>query len=186
MPVSKSLAKIKKNLKSGTKKATIHPKGRKFQQLTRATLRDEKIAAKKKAHNERKSNELARVKFIQDIINSDSFKEQMTFSLKELSIFIQQFIDRDDDELNELKKKRRSNRPPTNRQLLLDHKKSLEMEEFKKGFLCPDLLDEKNVEFLRGWNLSFGGMSTLKLIRVDSQGNQTLINEVNTADVDME
>lgn len=172
MPVTKSLGKIQKGLKG--KKFTVHPKGRKFQQLNRATLREEKIALKKKAHNEKRSHELARMTFIQSAINSDSLKGKKVFTYEDTAVLIQEFIARDDDELNELKAKRRSNRPPSGRQLLLQQKRDLEMEEFKSGFLCPDLTDEDNVVFLRAWNQTFGGLSTLKLIRVNVDGEKVL------------
>lgn len=174
MPLSKSLSKIQKNFKSGGKKPMVHPRGRKFQQLNRGTLRENKIAAKKKAYNERRSNELARVKFIQDVINLDSFKDQRTFDHRESAVFIQQFISRDDPELEEFKKKRRDNRPPSNKQLILQQKRDSEKEEFEKGFLCPDLTDEKNVKFLRNWNQSFGMMSTLKMVRINTDGEQVV------------
>lgn len=172
MPLSKSLSKIQKNQKSGGKKPTVHPRGRKFQQLNRGTLRENKIAAKKKAYNERRSNELARVKFIQDVINSETFKDKKTFNNSEVAVFIQQFISRDDEELAELQKKRRQNRPPSNKQLILQQKKDSEAEEFAKGFLCPDLTDEKNVILLRKWNNSFGLMSSLQMVRINSKGER--------------
>lgn len=174
MPLSKSLSKITKNFKSGGKKPTVHPRGRKFQQLNRGTLRESKIAAKKKAHNERRSKELARVKFIQDVINAESFKDKMTFDHHEAAVFIQQFICRDDEELEEMQKKKKDNRPTSNKQLILQQKRDSEMQEFEKGFLCPDLTDEKNVKFLRNWNQSFGLMSTLKLVRINTDGVQVI------------
>lgn len=190
MPLSKSLSKIQKNLKSGGKKVTVHPNGRKFKQLARGTLRENKIAAKKRAHNERRSNELSRIKFIQDVINTDSFKDRETFDHKEVAVFIQQFISRDDPELESLKKKRRPDRPPSNRQLILQQKRDSEFQEFEKGFLCPDLTDEKNVKFLRNWNQSFGLMSTLKLVRINSHGDQVVGGNaqlpVTSADVEMQ
>ncbi|CAH01490.1 Tma16p [Kluyveromyces lactis] len=172
MPVTKSLGKIQKGLKG--KKFTVHPKGRKFQQLNRATLREEKVQAKKRAHNEKRSNELARMTFVQSAIKTDSLKEKEVFDYKETAVLIQEFIARDDNELNELKSKRRQNRPPTGRQQLLQHKRDLEMEEFKSGFLCPDLTDPENVIFLRAWNQTFGGLSTLKLIRINDKGEKVL------------
>ncbi|EDO17137.1 hypothetical protein Kpol_1072p7 [Vanderwaltozyma polyspora DSM 70294] len=186
MPVSKSLSKIQKRLKTGSKQTTVHPKGRKFQQLNKATIRESKIAAKKKAYNEKRSNELARVKFIQDVINLESFKEQNTFSHEETAVFIQQFIARDDDELDELKKKRRANRPPTSKQQLLEQKKKLELEEFEKGFFCPDLTDEKTVSFLREWNQTFGGVNSIKFIRVTDKGTQVLNSKVELTDIEMQ
>lgn len=189
MPVSKSLSKIKKTLaKKG--KVTIHPKGRKFQKLTKATLREEKLAVRKRVHNERRSNELARVKFIQNVINMDSLKDTLTFTLDETVVFIQQFIDRDNEELNELIKRRRSDRPPSNKQQMLQNRRDLELEEFQKGFLCPDLSNVKNVEFLRKWNNSFGAMSTLQLVRINSEGKQVVggnikTNEPSQVDINM-
>lgn len=174
MPVSKSLSKIQKNLKTGGKKPTVHPKGRKYHQLARATLREGKIASKKKAHNERRSQELSRIKFIQNVVNSDSLKDNLTFSHKEAAIFVQEFIARDDEELDDLKNKRKSNRPPVKKQLVLQQKRDVEMQEFANGFLCPDLTDEKNVKFLRNWNNSFGALSTLKLVRVNKDGEQVI------------
>lgn len=189
MPASKSLSKLKKGMaKKG--KTIVHPRGRKFAQLTRATLRDEKVALKKKAHNDRRSRELGRVKFMQDVINMDAMKAKETFTTDEIAVFISQFIARDDQELKELIKKRRSNRPPTTKQQMLQSKKDLELEEFKKGFLCPDLTDVQNVIFLRKWNNSFGSMSTLKLMRIDENGKQVVggvqrTNEPQTGDVEM-
>lgn len=189
MPASKTLSKLKKSMaKKG--KTIVHPRGRKFAQLTRATLREEKVTLKKKAHNDRRSRELGRVKFMQDVINMDSMKAKETFTLDEIVVFIGQFIARDDEELNDLIKKRRSNRPPTTKQQMLQSKKDLELEEFKKGFLCPDLTDVQNVIFLRKWNHSLGSMSNLKLIRIDQDAKQVVggvqrASGVQTADVDM-
>ena len=162
----------------------VHPKGRKYQQLARATLREGKVAAKKKAHNERRSIELQRIKFIQDVINMDEFKDMKTFDNEKIIIFIEQFISRDDVELNGLKAKRRANRPPTNKQLILQGKRDLETQEFERGFLCPDLTDLKNVEFLRSWNGSFGAMSTLKMTRINTKGEQVIGGNTKTATAD--
>ncbi|CCE63988.1 hypothetical protein TPHA_0G01520 [Tetrapisispora phaffii CBS 4417] len=185
MPVSKSLGKIQKRMKASSKQNVIHPRGRKFQQLNKATLREGKIAEKKKAHHDKKSHELSRVGFIQNAINIDALKEKPFFSHEETALFIEQFIARDDEELNDLKKKRRSNRPPTNRQLLLQQKRDIEEQEFKKGFLCPDLTDEKNVEFIRKWNKTFGGVTNMKLIRINNKGEQVLNSITKTNDVEM-
>lgn len=179
MPLSKSLSKIHKNLskrKKATGKAiTVHPNGRKFKQINRATLREAKIQERKREFTERRSNELSRIKFMQDLINTlDEYKDYTKFDTPEIAQFIQLFINRDDEEIDEMKAKRKPNRPPHNKQVLLESKKKLEMEEFHKGFQVPDLTLEENVKFLRNWNGSFGAMSTLKLIRVNSKGEIVL------------
>ncbi|AAS50266.1 AAL100Cp [Eremothecium gossypii ATCC 10895] len=190
MPVTKSLSKLQKGMKN--KQHTIHPKGRKLQQLNKATIRDEKIQTKKRAHNEKRSNELARVKFIQDAINVEQLKEQLTFTHEQCLLLIREFIGRDDDELEELKKKRRANRPPTSRHQLLEAKKRLELEELRTGFLCPDLTDADNVAFLRRWNGTFGALATLKLVRINERaervvgGTKPVAQPAAAADVHME
>ncbi|CDF91071.1 probable TMA16-Protein putative involved in cytoplasmic ribosome function [Zygosaccharomyces bailii ISA1307] len=173
MPATKSLSKLQKNLRSSGK-SHVHPNGRKYQQLARATLRENSLAAKKREHQKRKSYELARVKYIQDLINSEPLKDKKIFSYEELSSFLQDFIQRDNEELEELKKNRRKNRPPSNRQLLLQQKLDREMEEFEKGFLAPDLTHEKNVTTLRNWNGSFGSINSLKTVRVNNKGEQVI------------
>ncbi|SCU95813.1 LAMI_0F03906g1_1 [Lachancea mirantina] len=182
MPVSKSLAKVQKNLKAGKKGTRVHPKGRKLQQLATSTLREQTIAAKKKAYNDRRSYELARFKFIQEVINSSSFEERKSFSLEEITVFVKEFVGRDDEELEILKAKRRANRPPSNRQVLLQQRRDAESEELKSGFLAPDLMDPENVTFLRKWNLSFGSMSTLKLLRVNDMAERVIGGSKNALD----
>ncbi|CAR28602.1 hypothetical protein ZYGR_0S02360 [Zygosaccharomyces rouxii] len=173
MPVTKSLGKLQKQMRSKGR-SHVHPNGRKHKQLTRATIRESNIAAKKQEFQKRKTYELARVKYLQEVTNSESFKERSTFSLEETAVFLQEFIQRDNEELEELKKNRRSNRPPSNRQLLLQQKYDREMEEFKKGFLCPDLTDKQNVVTLRNWNGTFGTLNALKTIRVNNEGKQMI------------
>lgn len=188
MPVTKSLGKLQKNLRSKGK-SHVHPNSRKYQQLARATIRENNIAAKKQEFQKRKSYELARVKYLQEVTNSESFKDRSTFSLEETSIFLQEFIQRDNEELEELKKNRRSNRPPSNRQLLLQQKYEKEIEEFKKGFLCPDLTDKYNVITLRNWNGTFGALNALKTIRVNNEGRQVIGGNTSftmNTDVDMQ
>lgn len=173
MPATKSLSKIQKNLKSSGK-SHVHPNGRKYQQLARATLRENSLAAKKREHQKRKSCELARIKFVQDLINSDSLKDRTDFSHEELTAFLQEFIQRDNKELKELKKNRRKNRPPSNRQIMLEQKLDREIAEFEIGFLAPDLSDEKNVTILRNWNGTFGSINSLKTIRLNRKGEQVI------------
>lgn len=188
MPVTKSLTKIQKKLRNSGK-AHIHPNGRKFKQLTRATIRENNITTKKQEFQKRKSTELARVQYLQQVANSESFKDKTTFTLEEIAVFLQEFIQREYEELDELKKNRRPNRPPSNRQLLLQQKYDREMEEFKKGFLCPDLTDGHNVTTLRNWNGTLGSLNALKTIRVNIEGKQVVGGNTSftvNADVDMQ
>ncbi|KAL6941780.1 hypothetical protein ACO0RG_002918 [Hanseniaspora osmophila] len=169
MPSGKSLVKVQKSI--GDRKHKVHPKGRKFAQLAKATLRDSRVAAKKKAHSDQRSNELQRYSFIQEIINSDSFKDKDVFTPEELIVFVEQFIARDDEELDELKAKRRADRPPANKQMLLEQKRKFEDNEFVAGFLAPNITDVTSVKALRGWNGTFGGLNACQKIRITKHGD---------------
>ncbi|CCK71322.1 Tma16p KNAG_0G02660 [Huiozyma naganishii CBS 8797] len=177
MPLSKSLSKIHKNIKAA-RKATgkpagvIHPNGRRFKQLNRATLREEKLALKKRLHFDRRACELQRVKFIQDLVNSEEWSSKTSFSLEETVEFISLFIARDDAELDALVEKRRKDRPPSKRQESLQQRREVEQRELETGFLVPDLTSEANVKFLRQWDNDLGAMSTLQTVRVDATATQ--------------
>ncbi|KAL6944922.1 hypothetical protein ACO0QE_002364 [Hanseniaspora vineae] len=171
MPSGKSLLKVQKSI--GDRKHKVHPKGRKFAQLAKATLRDSRVAAKKKAHSDQKSNELQRYSFIQEVIKSDSFKDKDVFTPEELIVFIEQFIARDDEELDQLKAKRRADRPPANKQMLLEQKRKLEDHEFVVGFLAPNVTDASTVKALRNWNGTFGGLNACQKIRITKHGDIT-------------
>lgn len=182
MPVGKSLLKVTKSI--GNNKHKVHPKGRKLQQLERATLRDEQLEKKKRQHADSKTIEFLRYSFLQDLINSDDLSEKQTFSVEEIAKFIDLFIARDNEELEQLKKTKRANRPPTNRQLLLEQRKKAENQEFNIGFLCPSLMEADTVEVLKKWNGTFGSLNQLKKIRL--KRDLTIIGDMGTKkDVEM-
>lgn len=164
MPVGKSLAKVTKSI--GNNKLKVHPRGRKLQQLERATLRDQQLEKKKRLHADNKTVELLRYSYIQELILSDDLADDKVFSKEDLARFIEMFISRDDEEINELKKAKRSNRPTSNRQLLLEQKRKKEMQEFVIGFIAPDLTEEHTVTALREWNGTFGALNNVKKIRL--------------------
>ncbi|KAL6925416.1 hypothetical protein ACO0SA_000011 [Hanseniaspora valbyensis] len=164
MPVGKSLAKVTKSI--GNNKHKVHPRGRKLQQLERATLRDEQLEKKKRQHADNKTVELLRYSYIQDLIKSEDLAEENVFTRNDIAKFIELFIARDDEEIAELKKAKRNNRPPTNRQLLLEQRKKAEIQEFTIGFMSPDLTDADSVKALRNWNGTFGSLNQVKKFRL--------------------
>ncbi|ODV93037.1 hypothetical protein PACTADRAFT_5421 [Pachysolen tannophilus NRRL Y-2460] len=165
MPLAKSLSKVQKSAKN----KNIHPKGRKFKQLNRATLREKKILDKKAKHSEKKENELLIVNYIKEIIGQDDLKKVVSFGLNDMKVFIEAFISRDDEELIDLQNQRRPNRPASNRQLILENRKKSEIQQFTEGagFSIPDLSDVENVENLRNWNGTFGGINNVKRIYIN-------------------
>lgn len=165
MPISKSLGKIQKSAKN----KNIHPKGRKFKQLNRATLREVSILKKKLLHIDKRSNELMCIKFIQDIVLSAEYLDREIFTVEELKQFLQAYIDRDDQELELLKDARKPGRPTSNKQLLLESKKKQELGIFETGWYLPNLMDSKTVKNLRNWNGTFGGNNNIDKILVSSK-----------------
>jgi translation machinery-associated protein 16 len=54
MPLAKNLNKVRKKVSSGT--GAVHPKGRKYKQLTRAELRTQKLATDKSKRHQAKED----------------------------------------------------------------------------------------------------------------------------------
>lgn len=169
MAATNSLARAQRKIKKKPQ-GGLHPKGRKYEQLMRAALREDKLSVRTGERQERRQNEQSRVKFMRDLLNRAEFKEVRSVEPETAREWIKIFIARDDEEIKKLQSQRRANRPPTNRQLLLQHKRDAEMSEFETGFLCPDLGDDTNVEYLRLWNGTTGGMSALKMTRYLKNG----------------
>jgi translation machinery-associated protein 16 len=168
MPVVHSLSKVQKNIQKS--KGAMHPKGRKFKQLNRATLRENKINRRKVDHVERKEHEMQRVLFFKEAVNSRP--DQNFFPLDELKLIIEMFLSRDDDEIEELQSKRKKNRPPTNRLLLLENKRKAELAEYESGYLIPNVNDPSSLEFLRAWNGTSGGVNQVKNIRISKSDTE--------------
>lgn len=162
MPIQHSLSKVQKTIQKS--KGAMHPKGRKFKQLNRATLREQKIQGKKIAHMERREIEMMRIKFLQEAVNNRPEKE--TFTLDDMKLFIEAFLTRDDEELDQLKAERRKGRPASNRQMILENKLKHETSEYESGYQIPDLSDKATVEFLRGWNGTTGMLNRFKYVFV--------------------
>ncbi|CCH41029.1 hypothetical protein BN7_566 [Wickerhamomyces ciferrii] len=162
MPIAHSLTKVQKTIQKS--KGAMHPKGRKFKQLSRATLRESKINEKKLHHVQNKEYQNQRTVFFQEAISNREEKD--VFGLEDMKLFIEAFLSRDDEEIEQLKSERRKGRPATTRQVLLENKKKEEEQEYKTGYLIPDISDEKTVVFLRNWNGTTGGLGILKFIRI--------------------
>ncbi|ODV77450.1 uncharacterized protein CANTADRAFT_56349 [Suhomyces tanzawaensis NRRL Y-17324] len=165
MPLAHNLNKVTKNLSKST--GTIHIKGRKFKQLNRATLRDKKITAKKLKSLEQKENELAVIFFLQKLIKDDEdFSKFETFTLKQMKGFVELFIQRYDDELDQLRADRRPGRPQTNRQQILEEAVKHDRHVYETGMKIPNLTDKETVDRIRAWNGTTGGTTVMKFVHV--------------------
>ncbi|KAH3671051.1 hypothetical protein OGAPHI_000762 [Ogataea philodendri] len=157
--MAKSLTSVTRKLKPSK---LLHPKGRKARLVSRATLRDEKLAKKKAIHQDRKSEELQIVTYFQQVIcDNEEWSGKPTFEPSEIHAFIQTFIARDDDELEQLRAERRPGRPATKRQDLLEQRKAKESHMYETGWSIPDLQNKTTVELLRNWNGDRGSLTAL-------------------------
>ncbi|ODQ82602.1 hypothetical protein BABINDRAFT_31337 [Babjeviella inositovora NRRL Y-12698] len=161
MPVAKSLAKVTKNLQNS--RGQIHPKGRKFKQLARATLRDQKLQVSKIKATEKRQNELLVVKFLQEALTT---RPQTAFTLEDMKLFIDAYLSRDDEVLVTLRAERRPGRPAGARLQILEEKVKYEKLLFETGYKIPDLSNPDVVKRLREWNGTSGGASIFQWIHV--------------------
>ena len=161
MPIAHSLKKVAKNVSKHS--GQMHIKGRKFKQLNRATLRDQKLTERKRNSQEHKMKELESLRFFQAAIQN---RGNSSFLMEEIKIFIESYLSRFDEELSTLRLDRRPGRPPTTRQQKLEQQLETDKQLYQTGFRVPDIRDKKTVENLRNWNGSPGGTTILKLIRV--------------------
>lgn len=180
--MAKTLLKVQQKINK--KKSPIHPKGRKAQILARASLREERVNKKKLIHTMKKTEENQIVDFIQEYINTPEALSQETFNLEEMKSLIETFINRDVEELDNLRAARRPGRPTTKRHDILEFRIKQERHFYLTGWKVPDLRDPVNVTKLRLWQGGHGGLTSIKFVIVKKQGSPE--DTVNTTPVDTE
>jgi len=93
-------------------------------------------------------------------------------SIKELQAVIEDYLGRDDEELAKLKSERRTGRPPSTRQTLLEQARATEQDEYAAGFWVPDLEDEAVLQKLKQWDGKWASLATLKFSRISKEGHK--------------
>lgn len=171
MPIAKNLTKVQK--KVAGQESAIHPRARKFKQLNKATLRQQKLTKQKATRDDVKQGQILRVRFFKDAVDMEPEKD--TFTVAEIQKMIDAFISRDDDELEKLKAARRPGRPASSRQDQIQARIHAERKEYKSGYKCPDLTDAQTVDRLRTWSGTAGGLNVFKFVRITPDSDQTTI-----------
>ncbi|KAF5573412.1 TMA16-like protein [Fusarium pseudoanthophilum] len=95
-----------------------------------------------------------------------ALRTEITKVPQKLMSFVHQY----DEEYNEAKKARRPGRPASVKEDLLKAKINILEEEYKSGFVMPDLLDNVNVNALHLWEGSWSYLTQLKWVKVNSEG----------------
>ncbi|GMF62663.1 unnamed protein product [[Candida] boidinii] len=108
--------------------------------------------------------ELLIVRFFQDAITAGEYADLKSFKISDMKIFIEAFIDRDNEELEEMRNERRPGRPSTKKQDLLENRIKKEKHQYLTGWSVPNLTDADTVELLRKWKGDQGGVTVIKHI----------------------
>ncbi|KAK3698302.1 translation machinery-associated protein 16 [Vermiconidia calcicola] len=163
-----SLAKVQKHVhkKKGNKINSLHENSRDAQRLRKAGARDDRVA---RLHAvQKKANRLwiERVAYFQERL-PDTLHPMQVDVIQQL---ISDYIARNVEELEVLKAERRSGRPASTRQTLLEQQRTLEEREYESGFWLPDLQDEQTLQRLDSWKGDWVGLGVMKFVRVEKGG----------------
>ncbi|EME40152.1 hypothetical protein DOTSEDRAFT_137967 [Dothistroma septosporum NZE10] len=162
------LSKVTKRVtkKKGSKINALHENSRDARRLRRAGARDERVANMKATKQRTNLPWLERIAFFQDNL-PDTLHP---LNMEEIKDLVKQFLQRHDEELSALKGDRRSGRPASTRQSLLEQAVKAETQEFESGFWLPNLQDEETLEKLDQWKGLWLGLGTLRFVRVQKDG----------------
>lgn len=152
---------VKDKIKGSEKQ--LHPYARKFKQVNRASLREDKLVQKKTERMNARSDHSTRVMFFAEIAKKSP--EKLSWTVEEIKDITEDYLSRDDDELAALKKARRPGRPASSKQDMLQMRTDKERHEYKTGYLVPHLGDEETVRALKMYK-GTGNMSNAVFIRI--------------------
>ena len=163
------LAKVQKRVskkKGGTKIGQLHENSRDARRLRRAGARDDRVARMSAVRQKANRQWLERVAFF-----ADSLPETLhPLEVESIQILIEEYLGRNDEEIEQLKAERRPGRPPSTRSTLLEEQRRMEGKEYEAGFWLPNLQDEETLVKLEAWNGEWVALGPLRFIRVAKDG----------------
>ncbi|KAL5606806.1 hypothetical protein BROUX41_003184 [Berkeleyomyces rouxiae] len=168
-----SFQKVKKQItkkRQGSGSAdALHEFSRDSKRLRKASIRDNRMAQLAASRSKREQPLLIvdRAAFFQRLSQT---KEGKPFTSEELLLAAQTYVQQYDEELDEVKKARRAGRPPSSKEYQLQLKKEEFADEFKLGFLVPDLTVKDNMGMLATWNGNWAHLSHVVWVRVPQEG----------------
>lgn len=161
MPIGRSIRTVKEKIKGSEKQ--LHPYARKFKQVNRASLREDKLVAKKTERMHARADTSTRLLFFSQ--TAKQTPEKLSWTVDEIKEITEVYLARDDDELEALKKSRRPGRPSSSKQDMLQMRTDKEQHEYKTGYMVPHLGDEETVRALKTYN-GRGSMANAVYIRI--------------------
>ncbi|KAJ2145138.1 translation machinery-associated protein 16 [Coemansia sp. RSA 1807] len=155
----KRMSKIK-----GKEKA--HPYSRKARQISRAMNKEALLS---KAKIDRVNSAMSRgqkIVWFRDRINEDDLKTQKTWTLMEMRSLLDEYLQRNDEDMDELKTKREETRGLSPKEELFVQVVETERKEAKlAGLDVPDLNNGLVVKTLRIWDGDVNSITTIKLVK---------------------
>ncbi|RGP64933.1 hypothetical protein FLONG3_9401 [Fusarium longipes] len=148
----------------------LHEKSRDSMRLHKAGIRDQRIEKLAAARGKKEQPLVDRVAFFQQALRVKDRENKSAPELDEVQRMIHTFVHQYDEEYDAAKKTRRPGRPASVKEDLLKAKINTLEEEYKSGFIMPDLLDSHNVNILLLWEGSWSYLTQLKWIKVNSEG----------------
>ncbi|KAJ2820864.1 translation machinery-associated protein 16, partial [Coemansia erecta] len=171
----KRLSKIK-----GKEKA--HPYSRKARQISRAMNKEALLA---KAKVDRINTSMARgqkVVWFRDRINEDDLKAKKTWTPAELRLLLDEYLQRNDEDVEELRIKKEETRGLSPKETLFLQVVESEIKESKlAGIDVPDLNNGLVVKTLRIWDGDVNSITTIKLVKCKPTGADDGVEQKSTA-----
>ncbi|KAI9102820.1 translation machinery-associated protein 16 [Phlyctochytrium arcticum] len=139
-----------------------HPYSRKAVQARRALSREEKMVKIKNASDSKKIRIAERIMWFKYAL-----PEELPAATPEVVYdVIEQYIQRNSDEVERIQSTLRKNRPSPPKLDMLQALAKKDEQEYINGIEIPLLLDQKNVTILRAWDGDYNGISRIKMVTV--------------------
>ncbi|KAK3677379.1 translation machinery-associated protein 16 [Recurvomyces mirabilis] len=162
------LVKVQKHVtkKKGAKPTALHENSRDARRLRKAGARDDKITKQHSVREKANRQWLERVAFLSDNLPDTLHPMEMPA----VQALAEEYLTRNEDEIEQLQSERRPGRPPATRLTLLEQQKKVEAKEYETGFWVPNLADEETLIKLDKWDGSWIGLANMRFVRIDAGG----------------
>lgn len=162
------LSKIQKLVtkKKGANSKALHENSRDALRIRKASMRDDRVNRKHKVQKGANEQWLNRIAWFKDHL-PDTLHP---FTKEEFQATVEEYLTHMDEEINQLQSERRSGRPATTRQQLLELAKDGEKKEYHSGLWVPNLQDEQTLLKLDTWEYDWLSLANMNFVRVDDEG----------------
>ncbi|KAF9077911.1 hypothetical protein BDP27DRAFT_1310400 [Rhodocollybia butyracea] len=170
---SKNASSKPKPSSSSKKEKIFHPQSRKADQLSRKSLRKEKIGSKVSSRHKKHDVLADFYGFFYHALPSEG--EALT--LEELHTIVSDvWLKRHDEEMESERASRRKGRPKSVKESKLEEMKLRESEEYRTGFETIDLTHPQTVALFRQWDQKeVAFIDLLRFIRISSTSPTTFV-----------